>query len=69
MLVNLIALLMFVAGVAVTFSFQLQAGARPTFDVRKWKPIWKNPSYNRRPAFWLGVFLWLAGAGLIAFGH
>lgn len=69
MLVSLIALLMFVAGVAITFGFQWKAGARPTLDVRKWKPIWKTPSYSRKPAFWLGVVLWLAGAGLIAFGH
>ena len=69
MVIRLLALLMFVAGVAITFGFQYKVGERPTFNVRKWKPIWHNPAYNRKPAFWLGICLFLVGAGLIGVAH
>lgn len=62
MIKQLIGLLMFVAGVAITFTIQLKAGVRPTLDVRKWlRPIWSHPAYNRKPLFWFGLAMWITG--------
>lgn len=66
---RVLALLMFVTGVAVTSTIQYRAGLRPTWDVRKWKPVWTYPAFNRNLLFWLGECLWTAGVVLMFVGH
>lgn len=69
MIRDLLALLMFVAGVAISFTIQFKAGVRPTFDASKWKPVWSNPAFNRKPLFWIGESLWVAGVVMMLVTH
>lgn len=66
MLLRLLGLLMFLAGVGVVMGLRLKAAERPGYGLREWfRPDWSEPRCNRKPLFWIGQFLWVAGIVLV----
>lgn len=67
---HLLGLLMFLAGVAIVVSFQLKAAERPDYGLRAlFRPVWREPSCNCKPLFWIGALLWVASSVLMLVGH
>ena len=65
-MMNLLALIVLIVGAVLFFRPQIQAGTKPTLDVRRWTPVWRHPVYGRKPSLWIGLALMVIAANYVA---